>query len=51
MRTSASVTAAAMFVVLAGAAGAGTSEPVQLAPVDYAFIALLAAETGTPGSH
>jgi putative membrane protein len=28
-----------MFVVLAGAASAETSEPVQLAPVDYAFIA------------
>jgi putative membrane protein len=39
MRHSSSVTAAAMFVALAGAAGAGTSESVQLAPVDYAFIA------------
>jgi putative membrane protein len=39
MRHSASVTAAAIFVALAGAASAGSSESVQLAPVDYAFIA------------
>jgi len=39
MRHSASVTAAAMFVALAGAASAGTIESVQLAPVGYAFIA------------
>jgi putative membrane protein len=38
MRHSASISAAAMFVTLAGAASAGNSESVQLAPVDYAFI-------------
>jgi putative membrane protein len=39
MRLFASVTAAAMFVALAGAANAATLESAQLAPVDYAFIA------------
>jgi putative membrane protein len=39
MRHFASVTAAAMLVAVAGAAGAGTLESAQLAPVDYAFIA------------
>ena len=39
MRHSASVTAAAMLVAVAGAAGAGTVQSVQLGPVDYAFIA------------
>jgi putative membrane protein len=39
MHYSTSVTAAAMFVALAGAASAGTTKSVQLAPVDYAFIA------------
>jgi predicted outer membrane protein len=39
MRNFVSVPAVAMFVTLAGAATAGTSDSVQLAPVDYAFIA------------
>jgi putative membrane protein len=39
MRLSTSVTATAMLGALAGAASAGSTEPVQLAPVDYAFIA------------
>jgi putative membrane protein len=39
MKPSASVTAATVFIVVAGAASAETSEPVPLAPVDYAFIA------------
>jgi hypothetical protein len=39
MRHSALFLSAAMFVALAGAASAGTSDTVQLAPVDYAFIA------------
>jgi hypothetical protein len=39
MRHSASVIAAATFVALTGAASAGSSESVQLAPVNYAFIA------------
>jgi putative membrane protein len=39
MRRSASITAAAMLAALAAAASAGTRESVQLAPVDYAFIA------------
>ena len=39
MRHSASVRAAAIFVALSGAASAETAESVQLAPVDYAFIA------------
>jgi predicted outer membrane protein len=39
MRHPASVTAVAMFVSIAGAASAGSSESIQLAPVDYAFIA------------
>jgi putative membrane protein len=39
MRHFASVATAAMFVALAGAASAASPESVQLAPVDYAFIA------------
>jgi putative membrane protein len=39
MRQSASFIAAAMFIALAGAATASTSESTQLAPVDSAFIA------------
>jgi len=39
MKYSASVPAAAIFVALAGAVCAGTYDSVQLAPVDYAFIA------------
>jgi predicted outer membrane protein len=39
MKHSASALAAAMFVALEGAASAGTANSVQLAPVDYAFIA------------
>lgn len=39
MKYSASVPAAAILLALAGAAWAGTYDSVQLAPVDYAFIA------------
>jgi putative membrane protein len=39
MRHSASFLSAAMFVALAGAASAGSSDTAELAPVDYAFIA------------
>ena len=39
MRNLAPIPAAVMFVALAGAANSASSDTVQLAPVDYAFIA------------